>query len=405
MADLTPVPLSPSPRRLAADLCPEPAELPASPTQPLAPPIYTAAVYRCADPDEAERLLSGQEAGYVYGRDGHPNADILAEKCGRLHAAEEAVICGSGMGALAAALLAHAESGSHVIASDQLYGKTLALLQGEAARLGITTTAVDTCDLTAIKAAFRPTTRLVLVETVSNPLLRVCDLEAVAALTHAQGARLLVDNTFASPVLCRPLDWGADLVVESLTKIMGGHSDVLLGLLCGRTAAWSRVKQVVSTWGLSAGPFDCWLANRGIGTLAVRLAQAGINALAAADRLRQHPAVASTCYPGLPEHLDHALAARLLDGNFGHMLTFTLRGGLPAAREFIRAARQIPFCPSLGDISTTLSHPASTSHRGQSAAARELLGIYAGTLRLSLGIESTPRVLAAVEEGLAGVTG
>lgn len=383
------------------DVCPRPEFLPPLSTQPVSPPIYTAAVYRCESPDQAARLLSGAEHGYVYSRDGHPNADLLADKARRLHAAERAIVCGSGMAALAAAALAFLQNGDHVVVSDRLYGRTAQLFTAEAARLGVASTVVDTCDLAQTAAAIAPDTRLLLAETITNPLVRVSDVAGLARLCRPRGVKLAIDNTFASPVLCRPLELGADLVVESLTKIMGGHSDVLLGLLCGKEADWARVPFVVSCWGLSASPFDCWLASRGLGTMALRVERASANALAAAGYLQAHAAVERVDYPGLPDHPDHGLAAAMFGGQFGSMLAFTLRGERSAAERFIASAREtIPFCPSLGDLSTTLSHPASTSHRGLSPQEREAQGIKETTIRLSVGIESEAAVLGALAAAL-----
>src|SRR6185312_9651746 len=195
------------------DICPRPDYLPPQPTQPAVPPLYAASVYRCETPEQASRLLGGDLPGYVYSRDGHPNADLLAEKCRELHGAERAAICGSGMSALAAVLLSQASQGDHLVVSHQLYGRSIQLLTSEAARFGVSSTLVDTCDLGAVSAAMRKNTKLVVVETITNPLLRVSDLAGLAALAHTGGARLLVDNTFASPAVCRPLEFGADLVL------------------------------------------------------------------------------------------------------------------------------------------------------------------------------------------------
>jgi cystathionine beta-lyase/cystathionine gamma-synthase len=382
------------------DLCPRPDRLPPQPTEPLAAPIFLSAVYRCDDPAQADSLLAGKETGFVYSRDGHPNAELLSEKCRQLHGADRAVICGSGMAALAAALLSQLRSGDHLVVSNQLYGRTNLLLTQEAARLGIDSSVVDTCDLARTADAITPRTRLLVVETISNPLLRVADLAALATLAHARGARLLVDNTFAGPVLCRPVEFGADLVMESLTKTMNGHSDVLLGLLCGRSETWDRVPQVLSSWGLSAPPFECWLAARGVGTLALRIERASANALVAAEFLSRSSQVEAVYYPGLTSHADHPLAIRQFGARFGTIVTFTLRDGLAAAERFIRAAQRIPFSPSLGDLCTTLSHPVSTSHRGMAPEARTALGITGGTIRLSVGIESPEAVIDALQEAL-----
>lgn len=369
---------------------------------PLIPPLELSVVYRMRDPDDADARLSGAASGYVYARDRHPNAVELAAKCSRLHAAEEGVVCGSGMGALAAAVLAFIEHGQEVIVSDQLYGLSVNLLAKELARFGIRSRIVDTSSLNDVEQALLSRPRMLVCETISNPNLRVANLPDLARLCQANGTLLLVDNTFATPVYCQPLRWGADVVHESLTKMMNGHSDVTLGFLGGRRELWARVPMVASTWGLTASPFDCWLASRGLGTLAVRMERASANAQAVAEYLHARRDLVSVHYPGLPSHPDHALARSLLSGGYGSMVTFTLPGGRDAATRFIHAVGDsIPFAPSLGDLNTTLSHPESTSHRGYSAAERERLGIDGGTIRLSVGIESAAEIVAALRLALA----
>jgi cystathionine beta-lyase/cystathionine gamma-synthase len=382
------------------DICPRPARSRVPSTEPHAPPIYLASVYQCESPNQADQLLGGAGEGYVYARDGHPNADMLAEKCRELHRAEHAAIASSGMAAMALAVLSHLRTGDHVVASRQLYGKSLTLLDVECGRLGITATRVDTCDLAAVRAAMNEQTRLIVVETITNPILRVSDLAGLAEIAHEHGAALLVDNTLAGPVVCRPHEHGADFVLESLTKSMNGHSDVVLGLLTGVGKVWERVPTVLSAWGLASSPFDCWLALRGLSTLAVRAEKACANALAIATWLREQPQVESVHYPGLAQHPDHALSREQFGERFGSMVTVTLRGGRAAADAFITAAREVPFCPSLGELSTTLSHPQSTSHRGLSEAERNALGIFGGTLRLSIGIESVEHIRDALAAGL-----
>ncbi len=390
---------------LPDDLCPRPLPLPPLATTPHAPPIYPTSVWACESPQQADDLLAGREAGYVYQRDGHPNAYLLSEKCRQLHGAERAIVTGSGMAALAAALLSQLSAGDHAVIGSRIYGKTLQLFGVEAKLLGIEVTPVDTCDLTATAAAMKLSTRLVLAETIANPLLEVADIAALAEIAHRNEAVLLIDNTFASPILCRPLELGADLVMESLTKTMNGHSDVILGLLCGREAVWKRVPQVVSAWGLSSSPFDCWLAERGLATAHLRIDRACHNALAAAEfLLQQKQSVQRVHYPGLSSHAQHTLARQQFGApsgpRYGTIVTFTLAGGRKAADAFIAAVKQIPFCPSLGELSTTLSHPETTSHRGMTADQRAALGITGGTIRLSVGTESSEFVIAALQQGL-----
>jgi len=250
--------------RRADDLCPRPERLPLPSTESHSPPICLSSVYECRDPEHADALLSGRQQGYVYLRDGHPNADLLADKCRELHGTERAAIAGSGMAAMALLLLSQLEAGDHLLVSDQLYGRTATLLVDEAARYGIASTVVDPYDLDAVRAAMSPKSRLIVVETISNPLLRVADLAALAELAHRGGAALVADNTLAGPAVCRPRELGVDWVIESITKSMNGHSDVVLGLLCGPADRWERVPGVLSTWGLASAPFDCWLALRGL---------------------------------------------------------------------------------------------------------------------------------------------
>ena len=386
------------------DICPRPQPLPPLATTPHAPPIWPTSVWACESPQQADEMLAGKLPGYVYQRDGHPNANLLAEKCRQLHGAERAAIAASGMGALAAALLSQLKAGDHCVVGSRVYGKTHVLFGTEAARLGIEMTTVDTCDLKATAAAFKANTKLLLAETIANPLLEVADIAALAEIAHSRKAVLLVDNTFASPILCQPLALGADLVMESLTKTMNGHSDVILGLLCGREAVFERVPAVISAWGLSSSPFDCWLAERGLATAHLRIERACENALAAAAFLHtQQKQVERVFYPGLFTHPQHALAKQQFGSRFGTIVSFNLAGGRPAAETFIAAAKQIPFCPSLGELSTTLSHPETTSHRGMTSDQRAALDITGGTIRLSVGTESAEFIRAALSQGLAGV--
>lgn len=334
-------------------------------------------------------MLDGQESGYVYRRDGHPNADWLAEKLNELHRATGGIVTASGMSALALALVTLLKPGDSAWVSLHVYGKTLQLLYEQGRRWGIQTELFDPWDPQAIKRLAKHSVKLIVLETLSNPRLRVPDLATWAEAAHQSGALLLVDNTLASPVLCRPLEWGADLVVESLTKIINGHSDVVLGYLGWKIELAEDFVSQCATWGWTASPWDCWLALRGLHTLHLRVERAAQNALYVARWLALHAKVRSVDYPGLSHHPDHALAQRLLGNQFGTLVTFHLWGGRTCARRFIDAVRHvIPFCPSLGELSTTLSHPESTSHRSMSGAQRAALGISGGTIRLSCGIES-----------------
>ncbi len=371
------------------------------PSNPLVPPLYQSSVYTLPDLDGLDRVQNAEEPGFIYARDVHPNARHLAGRLAALEGASWAVVCGSGMAALSALLLATVEQGGRIVASNRLYGRTTQLLHDELARFGVQTTFVDTSDLSQVEKALDAPARLLLVETLSNPLLRTGDVEALAGLAHARGCRLLVDNTFATPVLTRPLDLGADFVMESLTKMIGGHSDVTLGLACGKADMLAEVSRIASIWGLASNPFDCWLAERGLATLPLRMRAASANAAALADWLATQPGVTRVVYPGRPDHPDHALCSRLLRGGFGNMLCFDLAGGREAVNRFLRRAPGIPFSPSLGHTTTTCSHPATTSHRYVSPAEKKRQGIGDGLVRLSVGVEDIEAIKAEMAKGLA----
>ena len=387
------------------DILPQPNRVKSYATQPHATPLFLTSVWECESPAQADAMLGGAEPGYVYQRDGHPNGAALAAKLNLIEQAPQGIVVASGMAAISAALLVTCGQGDHVVTASRVYGKTLQLLQAEASRLGITLTIVDTNDLAAVANATHERTKLVLAETIANPLLHVADIAALAEVTHRGGAKLLVDNTFAGPLVCKPMELGADFVMESLTKTLNGHSDVLLGYLGGRNEVWPRVKQVVSAWGFSASPFDCWLAARGLATAHLRLERACANALRAAEFLSQRREVERVEYPGLAAHPQHEIAQRQFTGpagpQFGTMVAFQLKGGRAAADQFIAAAKDIPFCPSLGELSTTLSHPETTSHRGLTAEGRSALGITGGTIRLSVGTETPEFICSALTTALA----
>jgi cystathionine gamma-synthase len=372
------------------------------PSAPLTPALYPSAVYAIPDLDALDDIYEKRAPGFIYARDGHPNATSLAAAINTLHAAAWGVVTGSGMGAISAAVLPLVGQGERIVAADNLYGKSAKLCR-ELARFGVTTEFVNPCDPAAVEAALARGAKAVLVETISNPLCRVCDLSAVAALTRRHGAKLIVDNTFATPVLCRPLDLGADLVMESLTKMIGGHSDVTLGYLGGSDTALSvAAESAVSTFGLAANPFDCWLTERSLDTLDLRMRAATANAAAVAEWLGAEPAVKRVVYPGRADHPDHALAKRQFPGGFGHMLCFEL-ADREAVNRFMRGATQVPFAPSLGHALTTISYPDGTSHRFEPTEAKRRQGITPGLVRLSVGCEPGQALRQKLTEGLAAV--
>jgi cystathionine beta-lyase/cystathionine gamma-synthase len=377
-----------------------PPQPPLGSSTPLVPPLYQSSVYTLPDLDALDRIMNAEEPGFIYARDGHPNARQLADQLAVLEGASWAAVCSSGMAAITAGLLAVVQQGDRIVASNRLYGRTTQLLNQELPRYGVQSTFVDSGNLDEVRAALDKAVKVLFVETMSNPLLRLVDLEALAGLAGERNCLLMVDNTFATPVLARPLEFGADVVVESLTKMIGGHSDVTLGVIAGAGDLLPQVSQVMSIWGLASNPFDCWLAARGLATLPLRMRTASANAAALADWLVEQPGVERVVYPGRPDHPDHDLAGRLLTGGFGNMLCFELAGGRDAVNRFLRLAKGIPFSPSLGNTTTTCSHPGATSHRYVSPAEKRRQGISDGLIRLSVGVEDLEQIRGELAKGL-----
>lgn len=379
-------------------VCARIADAPVSQNSPLAASPQLSAVYRVSSLDQIDALYEGREAGFIYARDGHPSAAHVAAKIAEIEGAEAAVACSSGMGAESAVLLALLQSGDHVAIADGVYGRTAALVGRELARFAIEHSTFDATDVRSLERVFRANTRVVFAETLSNPLLRFADLPGLARAARAAGAILVVDHTFA-PLLCRPLELGADLVVHSVTKLIGGHSDLTLGAVAGSKELVQRCAAAAATFGFNASPFDCWLALRGIATLAVRSKTACATALDLARKLAADPRVLAVHYPGLPAHADHDRAARELSGGFGTIVTIDA-GDRARADALIRALDSIPFAPSLGDVTTTLSHPATTSHRGQTPEQWARQGISPGLIRLSVGLEDCGDLWAEIDRAL-----
>jgi cystathionine beta-lyase/cystathionine gamma-synthase len=371
------------------------------PSKPLVPPIYQTSVFAIPDLDALEEIMTGAAPGFIYARDAHPNAHKLAADLAALEGAAWGLMASSGMAAESASLLALVKPGDSILASNRLYGRTNTLIRQELKRFGVQSTIVDASDLDAVRQAMAEKPRVLFVETMSNPLCRVPDLPALAELAKANGCRFVVDNTFATPAVTKPIAIGADLVVESLTKMIGGHSDVTLGVVCGNDPELlPAMTQIVSVWGLASPPFDCWLAQRSLATLRLRMHTAMCNAAAVADWLVEQPGVSRVVYPGRADHPDRAVAAKVCAGGFGNMLCFELAGGRDAVNRFMRLATGVPFSPSLGHTGTTCSHPATTSHRYESPAERQRQTITDGLIRLSVGFEPVEQIRAELRRGL-----
>jgi cystathionine beta-lyase/cystathionine gamma-synthase len=342
----------------------------------------------------------GEAEGLRYGRYGNnPNAELLQKRLAMLEGAEASLVLASGMGATTCAMLALLRPGDHLLASEWIYGGTHRLFTQELALLGIEVTLVDPDEPRAWRRKLRKHTRAIFVETPVNPSCRVLDLKPITYLTRNSGLALVVDSTFASPVNFRPLEHGADVVIHSATKYLNGHHDVLAGVVLGTAPYVEEVRQKMIVWGQAPDPFACWLLERGLKTLDVRVRRQNENAIRLAQWCAERPEFARVHYPGLPSHPDHELAASALDG-FGGMMAVELAGGGDAARSFISRLATVTHAASLGGVDTLVSEPRYTSHAHITAEERAAIGIPDGFVRISVGIESVEDLIADFAQAL-----
>ncbi len=368
--------------------------------QPNSVPIYQSVTFSSTDVDELAEILTEQRPGYAYARIANPTGETLAAAIAELHGAEEGFVFATGMAAIHAALLSILTAGDRIVCTRAVYGSTRSLLANVLGGIGIRTEFVDATDLASTEAALAAEpTRVLYVETISNPTIVVADLEALAKLAHGHGAILIVDNTFASPYLCRPLELGADLVVESATKFIGGHSDVLAGVAVGNRERIARLRAIQTDTGASLAPFAAFLVLRGLTTLALRMERHSAMAEALATWLERQSGVDRVYHPALPSHPQASIARRQLRLG-GGMLAFELAGGRPAGRAFIDALTIPERTASLGSIHTIVAHPPSTTHRQLSDAEIAAAGIAPGLLRCSVGLEDLDDLLADFAQAL-----
>ena len=319
-------------------------------------PIYATATFAfdtaAQKEDAVDRALEWDPTSYFYSRTGNPTNRALEEKVASLEGAEDCVVSSSGMAAVASTLFAHLDAGDHVVLGDELFAITRVLWEEDLPRRDIAVTPVDMCDLAAVEAAITPRTRILFMETSTNPRLRMADLPALAEIAHRHGLLLVADNTFLGPALFRPLEHGADLVLHAATKYLSGHGDAVSGVVSGPKALLDPIRKQVDTFGQAANPFASFLVLRGVRTLPLRSARGSENAAALADYLESHPKVDWVRYPGLASHPDHAVARRLLEDRFGAMVTFQPNGGIPAMSAFTDHLRLCDIAVSLGDVFT-----------------------------------------------------
>ena len=367
---------------------------------PLAPDLSQAAVHVFTDLADYEAVVRGERSGHYYGRNSNSNREFLERAVAELEGAEAGVAMGSGMAALHASILALAPRPTTIVATRELYGGTAALLRLDLEPAGYEVAFVDLSDLDAARRALA-TAGLVIAETITNPLCGVPDIEAIAAMAGERGAALIVDNTFATPLLCRPLELGATAVMHSATKYLGGHSDLVAGVVVGDEKLMGEVRARSARVGTPLGPFDAWLALRGLRTLDVRMRRHSENSLALAEAMQSMAGVAKIHHPLLESSPSFSVARRLLEHGSGGMMAFDLDGGRDAVQRMIERFKLVRFAASLGGVETTVSYPEITSHRSMSAEERASLGVGPGTVRVSVGIEDPGDIVADFAQALA----
>ncbi|GAB6101847.1 cystathionine gamma-synthase [Thermococcus atlanticus] len=351
----------------------------------------------------AKRSIKEVEEGYVYSRSGNPTRDALERKLAALENAKYGLAFSSGLAAESTILLALLKKGDHVIAFDDLYGGTKRLFNQVMERFGIEFTYVDARESENVRNAIRENTRMIWLETPTNPLLKLADIKAIAEIAHERDIIVVVDNTFASPYFQNPIDLGADIVLHSVTKYLGGHSDVVGGaVMVNDDEIYERLKFHQNAVGAILSPFDSWLVMRGIKTLAVRMERHEKNAMTIARYLEEHPLVERVYYPGLPSHPQHELAKRQMRG-FGGMLSFELKGGLEEAIKFVESLEIFALAESLGGVESLIELPAIMTHASVPKDEREKVGIRDSLIRVSVGIEDVEDLIEDLERGFEAV--
>jgi methionine-gamma-lyase len=376
-------------------------ESPDPATGAIVPPIYLATTFHMGTAENGAAIFAGDKEAYVYSRWSNPTVATFERKVAALEHAEDAIAASSGMAAIASAVLTVVKAGDHIVSANAIYPSTRHLMVTQLGSLGIDTTFVDATNPANVERAIRPSTKLVYLETPGNPLLTLCDLDAIGRVARAGGLTTVCDNTFASPVNQRPLDLGIDVVVHSATKYFCGHGDAVGGLVAGRASFIRECRtEPLRYYGGIMAPFTAYLMLRGTTTLPLRVERHNANALRIAQWLEGQPTVARVLYPGLPSHPQYTLAKRQMTGGFGGMVCFELKGGVEAGARLLNAVRICSLATSLGDARSLISHPASTTHSVLTREARLEQGVTDGLVRLSVGLEDVEDLIADLEAGL-----
>lgn len=362
------------------------------------PPIYQTSTFKFKSAEHGASLFAGEEKGYIYTRMLNPTVEAMENCIAQLENGHKALGCGSGMAAVHTALAGQLKAGDHVVCSAAVYGPTVTLLNTILKDFGVEATFVDTSDIEKVKAAAKENTKVFYVETPGNPTLSVSDITAISEFAHSKNAKVIVDNTFMSPVLQRPLDLGADVVLHSLTKFLNGHADVVGGVVIVKDEeSYLKYRKTLNQLGGVIDPFNAFLVHRGIKTLALRMERHCQNAMKLAEYLEKHPLVENLVYPGLKSHPQYEIGLRQHKGH-GGMITFEVKGGFEAGKKLMNSVKLAQLAVSLGGVETLIQHPASMTHYSMGKDARAAAGISEGLVRYSVGIENADELIADLEQ-------
>jgi methionine-gamma-lyase len=365
-------------------------------------PIHQTSTFVFKSAEQGAARFAGREEGYIYTRWGNPTVRALERNVAELEGGEDARACSSGMAAIHAAVASLVRKGDHMIAPDSLYSGTEKLFVDIFSKFGVQTAFVDQSDTANIEDAIKENTKIIFIETPANPTLKITDLKAVAKIAQERNIITIVDNTFMSPYFQQPLKMGIDVSIHSMTKYLGGHSDLIGGIIIGRRSLFKALDDVIRNTGGTLGPFDAWLALRGIKTLPLRMKKHDENAMKVAEFLEAHKKVEKVHYPGLNSHPQHELAKRQMSG-FGGMISFELKGGVQEGVKLMNSVKLCILAVSLGAVETLIEHPASMTHASISREERLKTGITDGLVRLSVGIEDAEDIIQDLEQALAKV--
>jgi methionine-gamma-lyase len=350
-------------------------------------PIFQSSTFAFPSAEEGAARFSGEKPGFIYSRMGNPTTKALEDNITALEGGFAGLATATGMAAISTVFLSFLETGSHIVGTDAVYGPTRVVLEKEFIRYGVESTFVDTSNLDLIARALKPETRIVYVETPANPTMSITDLRGASKIAHDHGALLVVDNTFASPYLQRPIEYGADIVLHSTTKFINGHSDVVGGVIVAKDESrFKRMRKVLNLFGGTMDPHQAWLVLRGVRTLPMRVERGQENAVRLAMFLQKHPKVSWVRYPGLPEHPQHGIAKEQMDG-FGAMICFGVKGGIEGGRTVMNNVHVFTLAVSLGGIESLIEHPASMTHATVPKQEREDAGILDELVRIAVGCE------------------